>query len=107
MSTTPNDPIRVSAREERARLAGARLAAGGLLAIEDVAALLGTSSKTVRRRVAEGRLPPPDHRDGARILRWRAATVRKVLGIEAPPSTSAGSLSPQHRPRGGTGGGTR
>ncbi len=49
-----------------------------LLTIQDLAAMLKMSKRTVERRVADGSLPKPIT-IGPRILRWRTNDIEKWL----------------------------
>lgn len=59
----------------------ARVMAGAPLSIDDLAVWWGCCTKTVRRRMKEGRFPEPDIRINLRVVRWSAELVRPHLRI--------------------------
>lgn len=56
------------------------------LSMRELRALVGMSESAIRDRMAAGRFPQPDYRDGPRCVRWNAGTVRRWL--EATTSTA-------------------
>ena len=73
-------------RKESGRVGGRRL--GG---VGDVASLLGVSEQTVRRRLADGTLPP-----GVRIgvlRRWDLDTIESWIAAGCPKQESEGGGS--------------
>jgi len=58
----------------------ARIASGApLLTLGDVAELLNISKRTCERLLSSGKLPAPDVRLSARLLRWRPATLERFV----------------------------
>jgi excisionase family DNA binding protein len=49
-----------------------------LLTIQDVAKLYRIAVRTVRRWIAEGRIPQPMHLN-QRVLRWKASEIQRHL----------------------------
>ena len=46
------------------------------VSIADIADLVGTSTKTIRRALDAGKIPEPDLRLSKRMVRWRLSTIR-------------------------------
>lgn len=68
--------------------ARARLDAGAVLSVSDVASLIGVHTKTVRRAIHAGKLPAPDFSLGRKVRGWRAATIRPVVDGDAVKTRS-------------------
>lgn len=62
---------------------GTESTAGSWLAIDDIAARLRLSSKTVRRLIESERFPPPDVKLNSRVHRWREGTVTAWMAAQA------------------------
>jgi predicted DNA-binding transcriptional regulator AlpA len=63
-------------RSDAERLAGS---VGACWTYADLAGFLRISTRSAKRMVASGRLPQPDVRLGAQVVRWSPRTVEKFL----------------------------
>lgn len=52
---------------------------GAFVTKRQIADLLGVTTRTTTRWLAEGRMPPPDVRINARVIRWKVSSVREFL----------------------------
>lgn len=73
--------FRLIVREELVATGGAAGRTPVLLTADDVADLLRVDTRTLRRMVVDGVVPPPLH-IGRRAIRWNAASLYSALGIE-------------------------
>ena len=63
-----------------------------MLSIEQVAAMLGVTSRFVRKLMATGSFPEADSWLGGSLQRWRVATVEKWIDSQPRENTSGRHL---------------
>lgn len=49
------------------------------LTMREVRAMVGLCDSTIRAKIAAGKFPQPDYRDGTRCVRWSVGAVRRWL----------------------------
>lgn len=73
ITTVPTTPARMTAH------IAPDLADLTRLSIRQVSALVGLCDQAIRDRIAAGKFPPADYRDGPRCVRWSAGLIRQWL----------------------------
>ncbi|MES2716719.1 MAG: hypothetical protein V4795_13190 [Pseudomonadota bacterium] len=82
-SAQPKKPTRRT-KPNVDKLAAAAVNDDVALGAIEAASLLGVSRSVWYRLIAEGKAPPPDIRINARVVRWKARTVKQCAnGLKA------------------------